>query len=48
MVTEVAERMAEKLFLTGKSSGQNPRGYLVEATRITVVKANPHEGPAWN
>jgi len=48
MVIEVAESKAEKLHLTRKSRGQNPRGYLVEATRITVVKANSHEGPAWN
>jgi hypothetical protein len=48
MIIEVADRSAEKHFLTGKGSGRYPREYLAKATRITAVEANSHEEPRWN
>jgi len=48
MTTAVAERNAERHFLTGKSSGRYPREYPAKATKVTAVEANSHEGPTWN
>jgi len=48
MITEVADRSAEKHFLTGKGSGRYPREYPGKATRITAAENNSHEEPIWN
>ena len=48
MIIEVADRSAEKCFLTGKDDGRYPHEYPVKATRVTAGKANSHEEPTWN
>jgi hypothetical protein len=48
MTTGVADKSAEKHFLTGKGSGQYPREYPIRATKVTAVAANSHEEPIWD
>jgi len=48
MATRVAERKAEGLFLAEEGSGRYPQEQPVEATTVTAVEANSHEGPTWS
>ena len=48
MTTGVADKRAERHFLTGKGSGQNLQEYSVEAAKVTAMQINSHEGSTWS
>jgi hypothetical protein len=48
MIIEVADRNAEKHFLSGKDGVRYSPEYAVKATKITAVAVNSHEGPTWS